>query len=391
MALDAIIFDLDGTLVDSVGLHARAWSMALERFGYGVGEDRIVREIGKSGSVFVPSVLGDRIEAEEGNALRDAHDAIYLDLVTREGVRAFPCAERLMRAASERGLQMAISTGSAREGMERVVKVSGLSVFDLVDVAVTDGDVTSGKPGPEPVLAAAEQLGVAASQCVLVGDTPFDVECARRAGAVTIGVASGAYTQEELLAAGARAAYADVAELGEQLDGALRICSAGSLHLTRQVLEELMGEALAEARAALDRGDLPVGAVVADGDGAVVSRAFSQTETSRNFLHHAEMLAFQDLVGRVDLSRRELILVSTLEPCVMCYGAAMGARVESIVYGLEGPSNGAVDRCLPMRSPGMIPPRVISGVRLDECRALFEAWREEHSETPFIQDLLARV
>jgi phosphoglycolate phosphatase-like HAD superfamily hydrolase/tRNA(Arg) A34 adenosine deaminase TadA len=391
MAIDAIIFDLDGTLVDTVGLHATAWRLALERAGYGVGEDRLVREIGKAGAFFVPAVLGERIEADEGDALREAHDSLYLDLVASREVRSFSCAERLLRAASERGFKTAISTGSARDGVERVIDATGLKVTDLVDVAITDADVTSGKPGPEPVFAAAERLGVAPSQCVLVGDTPFDVECARRAGAVTIGVATGAYTQEELLASGARVVYADVAELGERLDEAVRICSPGSIHLTREVLDGLMGEALGEAKIALDGGNLPVGAVVADGAGKVVARAHSRTETSGNFLDHAEMRAFGKLPGKVDFTRRELILATTLEPCVMCYGAAMGARVETILYGLDGPSNGGVDRCLPMRSPGMIPPRVVAGIRIDECRALFEAWRRKHPETPFVQDLLMRV
>ncbi len=391
MALDAIIFDLDGTLVATNGLHAAAWGLTLERFGYGVGEDRLLREIGKSGSVLVPSVLGDRIEAEEGDALRDVHDALYLDLVARGDVRAYPGAERLIREAVARGFKTAVSTGSQREGVERVVAKTGLDVFDLVDVVVTDSEVKSGKPGPEPVLAAAEHLGVAPSQCVLVGDTPFDVECARRAGAVTIGIASGAYGRDELLANGARAAYTDAAALSEHLEDAVRICSPGRIHLTQKVMTDLMDEALEVAHSALEAGDLPVGAVLADGDGSIVSRAHSRTETTRNFLHHAEMLALQDLVGRVSLDRRELILVSTLEPCMMCYGAAMDARVETIIYGLESPSNGSVGRCRPMRSPGMIPPRTVTGVCLSACRELFEAWREKHPETPFVEDLLARV
>lgn len=391
MAIDAIIFDVDGTLVDTNGLHARAWRMAMERFGYGVGEDLLLREIGKSGKRLVPHVLGERIESEEGDALREAHDANYLELLAAETVHAFPCTERLLETARSRGYRTAISTGSSRKGVERVVEATGLDVLRLVDVAVTASDLESGKPGSEPVLAAARKLGVAPSQCVLVGDTPFDIESARRAGGVTIGAASGAYSRHELLDQGARVAYADAAELGEHLDEALHACSPGPIRLSQDVVESLMGEALDQAREALEAGDLPVGAVVAAGDGSIVVRAFSRTETSRNFLDHAEMRAFRQLVGNVRLARRELILISTLEPCVMCYGAAMDARVETIIYGLDGPSNGGVRRCRPMRSPGMIAPRIVSAVRTAECRALFERWKEKHPETPFVQDLLARV
>ncbi len=391
MAVGAIIFDYDGTLVDTTDLHARAWSMALERYGYGVGEDRLRREIGKSGSVLVPSLLGDRIEADQGEELREAHDDIYLDLVSKGTVRAFPCAERLLRTARERGFRTALSTGSAREGVERVVEASGLNVLRMVDVVVTGSEVPSGKPGAEPVLAAARELGVAPSQCVLVGDTPYDVESARRAGAVTIGVGSGAYSREELLARGARTAYDSAAALGDHLEEALRLCSPGRIRLTGEAVEALMEEALVEARRALLSGNLPVGTVVADGDGSILARAYSQTETTGNFLDHAEMIAFRDLVGRFPLNRRELILVTTLEPCVMCYGAAMDARVETIIYGLDGPSNGGIDRCRPMQSPGMIPPRVVSKVQAEACKSLFEKWHERHPETPFVLDLLGRA
>lgn len=391
MAIDAIIFDLDGTLTDTNGFHARAWRRAMERFGYGVGVDRLLREIGKSGKFMVPDVLGPQIEKDEGDALRSAHDELYLDLVAAEGVRVFPCAERLLQSATERGYKTAVATGSSKTALGAVMEASGFDVVNRVDVVVTATDIPSGKPGPEPVQAAARKLGVTPAQTVLVGDTPFDVSCARRAGSVCIGVGASAYSKEELLEAGARTAYSDVEDLGADFDAAIRVCSPGQLRLTDSVVDALMEEALGHARAALDEDNLPVGAVVADGDGQVVAGGFSRTESSRNFLAHAEMVAFTELVGKVDLRRRDLILVSTLEPCVMCYGAAMDARVETIIYGLEGPMNGGIGRCRPMRSPGMIAPRIVGGVRSVACKSLFEAWQARYPDTPFVEDLLSRI
>lgn len=391
MAVDAIIFDLDGTLLDTNVLHARAWTEAMERFGYRVGEDRILKEIGKSGSLLVPSLLGDRVEAEQGDALREAHDRLFLRLVDREEIAVFPGAEETLLAAREQGLKTAVATGSAREGVEKMADASGLDLFGLVDVVVTDSDVERGKPEPDTITAAIEKLDLSPAQFVFIGDTPYDVVAGRAAGVVTLCVGTGAHDREKLFGVGARAVYADVGELGRQMESALKLSSPGRVHLTWATMRALMDEALQEARDAVDSDNVPVGAVIADGDGEIVARGHSVTETTGNFLQHAEMVAFQKVVGKVRLNRRELILVSTLEPCMMCMGAAMDARVDTIIYGLGAPSNGGARRCEPMQSPGMIMPRIVGGVCEQESRALFEEWSRLHPETPFVQDLLMRV
>jgi tRNA(adenine34) deaminase len=160
--------------------------------------------------------------------------------------------------------------------------------------------------------------------------------------------------------------------------------------LTWETMRALMAEALDEARRGLAEADLPVGAVLADGNGTIVGRGRSRTETTREFLAHGEMQAFSEISGSFSIDKRELILVTTLEPCMMCFGAAMGARVDTIIYALKAPSNGGVARCRPMQSPGMIMPRVVGGVCADKSLALFEEWNRRHPDRPFVKDLLEK-
>lgn len=390
MALDAIIFDLDGTLVDTNRLHARAWSLAMQRFGYRLGEDRVLQAIGIGGSIIVPTLLGEQAEAAHGDEMRNAHDEIYEELVDEEGASCLPGVREAFSAAAKKGLRTAIATGSAMDSVEKIAEVTNLDL-ELPDVIVTDDDVEVGKPDPDGLLAAARKLGLSPAQCALVGDTPYDVQAANAAGVVTFGVETGAHDRDRLLGEGARAVYRDVGAFAQDIDTALRVASPGKLHLTHEAMEQLMDDALEQARRALDANDLPVGAVLAQGDGTIVARAHSRTESSGNFLRHAEMEALANAIGRVELRRRELILVTTLEPCMMCLGAAMDARVDTIIYGLSAPSNGGPRRCKPMQSPGMIMPRIVGGVRREECRRLFEEWQARQPNTPFVEDLLARV
>lgn len=390
MAIDGIIIDLDGTLVDTNSLHARAWSLAIERHGYRLDEQRIVKEIGKSGSVLVPDLLGDHAEREKGESLRDAHDEIYLDLVDREPIHLFPGAREIFERARNADLRTAIASGSKRESLEKVAERAGLDILTLADEIVTDDDVETGKPSPDAVIAAYEKLGLSPAQCVMVGDTPYDVEAAHRAGVLCLGVLTGVHSAERMFRAGARGVYRHTGELVDLMEEVLQLSTPGPVRLTWETMRALMAEALDEARRGLAEADLPVGAVLADGNGTIVGRGRSRTETTREFLAHAEMQAFSEISGTFSLDRRELILVSTLEPCMMCFGAAMGARVDTIIYALEAPSNGGIARCRPMQSPGMIMPRVVGGICAEKSLALFEEWNRRHPDRPFVKDLLEK-
>ncbi len=390
MALDAVIFDLDGTLVDTNGTHTRAWRQAFERFSYVVGEDRIALEIGKGGSLLVPAVVGEAAEEKYGDALRDAHDEIYLDLTEKEGIDIFPDVRRLLEAVHARGLKAAIATAAKQESLEKVMEVAGLNLDELADAVVTDTDVEESKPAPDVVQAAVSKLGLSPAQCAMVGDTPYDVEAARRAGVVTFGVLTGVHDAETMRRAGARATYAAASDLLDHLDDALSLASPGAAHLTWRDLEALMAEALDEARRALDEGNVPIGSVLADGHGTILAQGRSRTEETGNFLLHAEMVAFENALGQVPSNKRDTVLVTTLEPCVMCYGAAMSARVDTILYALEAPFNGGTGRCTPMHSPGMVTPRVIGGVGREKSRELLAAWRQR-TDSPFAEKLMQEV
>lgn len=140
-----------------------------------------------------------------------------------------------------------------------------------------------------------------------------------------------------------------------------------------------MGEALAVAEAALAAGELPIGAVVAVGD-EIIARAHTSDVGSRRRLAHAEMLAMADVDGLLGWGRRTgpLRLATTLEPCVMCLGAAMALRVDELTYGLEAPGDGAHALLTGWQpGPGMewyTVPRLAGGVRRVECRDLYRRW-----------------
>jgi len=390
MAIDAIILDLDGTLVDTNNLHARAWSLAIERFGYRLDQERILVEIGKSGSVLVPDLLGDSAENRVGDALRDAHDEIYLELLDHEPVHLFPGGIDIFERARADGLRTAVASGSKRDSLEKVADKAGIDLLNLSDAIITDDDVQTGKPSPDAVIAAYEKLGLSPAQCVMIGDTPYDVEAAQRAGVLCLGVLTGVHAAESMYRAGARGVYRHTGEIVDELESALQMSTPGPVKLTWETMRALMAEALDEARRGLAEADLPVGAVLADGNGTIVGRGRSRTETTREFLAHGEMQAFSEISGSFSIDKRELILVTTLEPCMMCFGAAMGARVDTIIYALKAPSNGGVARCRPMQSPGMIMPRVVGGVCADKSLALFEEWNRRHPDRPFVKDLLEK-
>ncbi|HEX2253389.1 MAG TPA: HAD family hydrolase, partial [Thermoanaerobaculia bacterium] len=267
MALDALLFDLDGTLIDTNGQHALAWAEAIGRFGYRIPAERVLLEIGKGGDRLVPALLGDRVEEEEGEALREAHGELFQERIAREGVKVFPGTRKLLAACRERGLRTAVATASKKEQLDEMLERAGLELDELVDAVVNDSDVDRSKPNPDVVDAAVGKLGLSAAQCAMVGDTPYDATAARRAGVVCFGVLTGAHPAAALRRAWARAVWRDAAELHERLDAALALASPGEARWSQDRLDAVMGDALGEARRAAESGEEAVGAVVVDGGG----------------------------------------------------------------------------------------------------------------------------
>jgi HAD superfamily hydrolase (TIGR01509 family) len=210
------IFDLDGTLIDSVYQHVLAWREALERGGIQLSVWRIHRRIGMSGGLFVNALLretGGKISAEEAERLQQFHAEAYLRLVDQ--VRPLPGARELLAYLAERRVPHAIATSGRRQSAAPALKALGVSADVTV---ITRDQVKYAKPDPDLFLAAAERLEVAIQDSIVVGDSVWDLLAARRARAIGVGLLSGGYGQEELERAGAYRVYQDPADLLLHLD-----------------------------------------------------------------------------------------------------------------------------------------------------------------------------
>jgi tRNA(adenine34) deaminase len=227
----------------------------------------------------------------------------------------------------------------------------------------------------------------------MVGDTPYDAESCKHAGVVCLGVTCGGHSVETLVHSGARAAWRDPADLLDHLDDAVRIASPGTAHLTEEVLERLMRDALTTAREAIEAGEAPIGCVLARGDGTVLARGYNELNRRQDKTAHAEMVTFARAAGKAPTDARDLILVSTLEPCVMCTGAAMEAAVDTIVYALKAPADSGTGRVSPPQSPESQMPRIVGEVLADESRKLFQQWLARPNNNPqqvkFVHQLLS--
>ena len=212
----AFLFDLDGTLVDSVYQHVLAWREALESGGIHLAVWRIHRQIGMSGGLFVNALLretGHSVSKEEAERLQEVHGEAFRRYASQ--VRPLPGAEELLAYLTKAGVPWAIATSGRLETASLSLRRLGLG--DDVPI-ITRDLVRHAKPDPDLFLAAAEKLGVDISDSVVVGDSIWDLLAARRARALGVGLLSGGYGREELERAGAYRVYNDPADLLRHLD-----------------------------------------------------------------------------------------------------------------------------------------------------------------------------
>jgi len=212
----AFLFDLDGTLVDSVYQHVLAWREALEQAGIELAVWRIHRRIGMSGGLLANNLLretGHRITAREAAELQRVHAEAYARQVSQ--VRSLPGAQELLAYLSKTDVPWAIATSGRMESAGPALKILGVAKEATV---VTRDQVQHAKPDPDLFLAAAERLGVEIGDSFVVGDSVWDLLAARRARALGIGLLSGGYGREELERAGAYRVYQDPADLLKHLD-----------------------------------------------------------------------------------------------------------------------------------------------------------------------------
>ncbi|MGP5227627.1 HAD family hydrolase [Arthrobacter rhombi] len=205
----AVLFDVDGTLVDSTYWHTVSWWQALRQHGHTVQMSRIHRAIGMGGDKLVSHVVGENVDADQEQALKDAHAAIFSthwpQLTRFEGVK------ELLRACH--GAGAAVVFASSAQGPQLEVLRRTIDADDFLTAATSSSDASASKPEPDIVEAALESAGVAAEQAIFIGDAVWDVHACAKLGLPVIGLACGGTSAAELREAGALEVHEQAADL----------------------------------------------------------------------------------------------------------------------------------------------------------------------------------
>ena len=212
-ARPAVLFDVDGTLVDSNYLHVHAWYRAFNDVGLDVESWRIHRSIGMDGSMLLAS-LAEGADDDARSRLKDLHSRYYRE--TAPLLRRLPGVRELLEAVDKLGLQIVLATSAPDDELSILREV--LASDDLVSAVTSSKDVDTAKPQPDIVQVALERADVDAAHAVFVGDAVWDVEACERAGVATIAVLSGGVSRGELETAGAQAVFDNPRELCDHLD-----------------------------------------------------------------------------------------------------------------------------------------------------------------------------
>jgi HAD superfamily hydrolase (TIGR01509 family) len=214
--MHALIFDLDGTLVDTVYAHVFAWQRALAERDLSIDGWKIHRRVGMSGGLFARALareLGRELTDDEGEAIQARHGELFRELLPAR--RPLPGAVDLLAELRDRGVTHGIATSGRRPEID-----ASLAALEVPEdtVVVERGEVRRAKPEPDLFHECARRLGVEAPDCYVVGDAVWDLLAARRAGMLSVGLLSGGYGSDELARAGAFRVYRDAAELRISLD-----------------------------------------------------------------------------------------------------------------------------------------------------------------------------
>jgi HAD superfamily hydrolase (TIGR01509 family) len=211
--LKVVLLDVDGTLVDSNDAHAQAWEAVFERNGYPVTFERVRELIGKGGDKVIPEVTRLAAQSAEGKRLSAERTALF-HRVYLPNVRAFPQATALLQRLKGAGLELVVATSASKTELEPLLELCGALPF--LSHQTSSDDATHSKPDPDIVQVALHKAGCKPSEAVMLGDTPYDVEAAVKAGVRAVALRSGGHPDESL--AGAVAIYDDVADLLSHFD-----------------------------------------------------------------------------------------------------------------------------------------------------------------------------
>jgi HAD superfamily hydrolase (TIGR01509 family) len=213
--IEAVLCDIDGTLVDSNSQHAEAWRRALEHFGISVSYQDVLRQIGKGGDQLVPYFVPGRDLPHIEKSLKEYRKKLFHSEFF-DSVKPFPGARELLEKMRAAGLRIAVASSSNKEDLGRLKEIAQIS--DLVEKETSSGDADKSKPEPDIFEAALERLKLRPEEAVALGDTRWDMEAATKAGIRAMAVTSGAWSEGELREAGAIEVYLDVADLSRRFD-----------------------------------------------------------------------------------------------------------------------------------------------------------------------------
>ena len=214
--IDAVIFDVDGTLVNSVDLHAEAWRRAFQKFGKNVNFNAVRQQIGKGADQLLPVFFSPDELAQCGRELDQYRGDLYKKYYLPK-VRAFPKVRELFQRIQQDRKQIALASSAKGDELDTYKKIA--QIEDLIHAETSSDSTNKSKPHPDIFDAALEELGdVPPSRALVVGDTPYDAEAARKAHLCTIGMLCGGWREKDLQAAGCIAIYSDPAGLLENYE-----------------------------------------------------------------------------------------------------------------------------------------------------------------------------
>lgn len=214
--VEAVIFDIDGTLVDSVDLHARAWQEAFRRFGREVPFEEVRHQIGKGGDQLMPVFFSHGELERFGGEMEEYRGRLYKSEYLPQ-VRAFPRVRELFERIRRDGKRIALASSAKAEELAAYKKIARIS--DLVEEETSADDAERSKPHPDIFQSALARLGdTSPSEAIVVGDTPYDAEAAGKAGLETVGLLCGGFPEDDLRAAGCVRIYRDAADLLARYD-----------------------------------------------------------------------------------------------------------------------------------------------------------------------------
>jgi HAD superfamily hydrolase (TIGR01509 family) len=206
----AIIFDMDGTLVDSVDLHAESWAVTFRQFGHDIPEHKVRFQIGKGGDQILPHLLGQAEADARGKEMESWRGDLF-KLYYMPRVRPFPQVVALLHHIRARGQRIALASSAKAEELQVYKKIAGIT--DLVDAETTSDDAERSKPHPDIFSAVLKKLHLRAEDVVVVGDSHYDIEAAGKLGIDAVGLLCGGFPEGVLREAGAVAIYRDPADL----------------------------------------------------------------------------------------------------------------------------------------------------------------------------------